>query len=232
MCGRYVLATSLPEVAEAFGASCSPEIGSGYRPSWNIAPQRTVIGVVSEARGRVLRTFRWGLVPAWSAPSAAGSRTFNARAETIATKPSFRAAFRSRRVIVPADGFYEWSRSPGDERQPYLFRRADGGLLALAGLWEVWRPSASSGDDDALVTCTLVTAPAGPDVADVHDRQPVVLDRDAWDAWLDPDLRDRESLEALLHASPPRTLARHAVGRAVGRTGVDGPALAEALVEP
>lgn len=226
-----MLASSIEGLAEAFDARYSPELAREYRPSWNVPPTRTVVGVVAGGGGRELRSFRWGLVPSWAKDPAIASRTFNARAETLATKPSFRSAFRSRRLILPADGFYEWSKAPGESRQPYLFARADGRPLAFAGLFERWRPPGAA-EEAELATCTIVTTAAGPDVADVHDRQPVVLESDAWDAWLDPGLDSRDALEGMLHSGPAGTLVRHRVGRAVGRAGLDGPELAAAIAAP
>lgn len=232
VCGRYVLATSITGLAEAFGARCPPDVAAQYQPSWNVPPTRTVLGVLVDGGERVLQRFRWGLVPAWAKDPAIGNRTFNARAETVATKPSFRAAFKSRRLIVPADGFYEWSKAAGDARQPYLFERADGQPLAFAGLWERWRPDVPVDVPGAeMRTCAIVTTDAGADVVELHERQPVVLERRSWDVWLDPDVHDRDELEGLLHASPAGTLVRHRVGRAVGRAGLDGPELAESLDE-
>lgn len=234
MCGRYVLATSIAGLAEAFDALYSPEVAQSYAPSWNVSPTRTVLGVAADDTGaRALRPYRWGLVPSWARDLSVGGRMFNARAETVASKPSFRAAFAARRLLVPADAFYEWSKAPEDARQPYLFRRADGGPLAFAGLFERWHPGPPGGvAAPEVTTCTIVTVAAGADVADVHDRQPVVLDRDSWDTWLDRTLRDRDELEGLLRPSAPGTLVRQPVGRAVGRVGVDGAELAEPTTHP
>jgi len=170
------------------------------------------------------------------------TRTFNARAETVASKPSFRSAFSSRRLAVVADGFYEWRQGPGTGKQPYYFTRADGRPLALAGLWEVWRggpaerggaagDAGDPGERPALRTCTVITTAAGPDMGDIHHRMPVVLEPEVLDEWLDPDNRDKPELESLLVASAAGTLVHRAVGRSVGNVRNDGPELIEAVEE-
>ena len=190
---------------------------------------------------RELGRYRWGLVPSWAKDPSMATRTFNARAETVASKPAFRSAFTSRRLAVVADGFYEWRQGPGSGKQPYYFTRADGMPLALAGLWEVWRGGPAergerdgegdAGERPALRTCTVITTSAGPDMEDIHHRMPVVLEPEVLDEWLDPDNRDKPELESLLAASPAGTLIHRAVGRSVGNVRNDGPELIEAADE-
>lgn len=227
MCGRYVLVTPVDELADYFSAAVSPGVAEQFGPSWNIPPTRNVLAVAAEGEGdaRTIDQYRWGLVPSWAKDLAMSSRTFNARAETVATKPTFRAAFSARRLIVPADGFYEWSTAPGDHKQPYLFSRRDGAVLAFAGLWEVWRDRRDGVPDAWLRSCTIITTVAGSDVAGVHERQPVVLEPSAWATWLDPGGAERGELESLLVSSPAGTLERRAVPGAVGDVGDDGPSL-------
>ena len=197
-------------------------------------------GSTSDAVHRELGRYRWGLVPSWAKDPSMATRTFNARAETVASKPSFRSAFTARRLVVVADGFYEWRQGPGAGKQPYYFTRADGRPLALAGLWEVWRGGPAergaaagdpgdSGDRPILRTCTVITTSAGPDMGDIHHRMPVVLESEVLDEWLDPDNHDKPELESLLVASPAGTLVHRAVGRSVGNVRNDGPELIEAL---
>ena len=229
VCGRYVLASSLPELARFFSASYDEALVAEHRPSWNVPPGRSVLAVVADGSGgRRISELRWGLVPSWARDRSIGARTFNARAETVATTPSFRASFKRRRALVVADAFYEWSKLPEDRRQPYLLYRADGDPLAFAGLWDEWRPREQAGQGP-LRTCTIITTSAGADLGGIHERQPVVLEKDAFDAWLDPGIQDRAALEGLLRPSPPGTLTRRRVGRAVGRAEVDGPELIEAV---
>ena len=223
MCGRFTIASPPARLLAVFEAEPEEGLEEHFQLSWNLAPTRQVLGVTEEEGRRVLGRFRWGLLPSWAKDPSMSSRTFNARAETVATKPTFRAAFAARRCLVPADpGFYEWSKRPADLKTPYLFRRADGEPMAFAGLWERWRPGPNEPWRRSL---TIVTTDAGADVAPVHDRQPVVLERDVWELWLDPGRHDREELETLLVAGPPGVLQRVEVARVVGSTANDGPEL-------
>ena len=232
MCGRYVEVTIPSELAGIFRATVASEVENTWRPSWNIGPTRSVPGVVVEHKSgdRVIHEFRWGLVPSWANDVSSSARTFNARAESVATKPTFRSAFRSKRAIVPADCFYEWSHIPAERKQPYAFRRSDGAPLAFAGLYEFWRDKSLGDDALWLASCTIITTDAGTDIAGIHDRQPVILEPNVWDLWLDPAVSDRDELEALLVPSPEGTLLKYRVGKTVGRSDVDGPDLAEELV--
>lgn len=166
MCGRISLFTPPERLARIFHAELEPDVDPEGRPSWNVPPTRSILGLVDRAGDgtgphRSLGRYRWGLVPSWAKDPAVGNRMFNARAETVATKPSFRAAFTARRLAVVADGFYEWQRGPGGERLPYYFTRADGVPLALAGLWEQWWDrSPGSRDRSGGTTAHRTCAPA------------------------------------------------------------------------
>ena len=151
---------------------------------------------------RLLMSFRWGLVPLWSKDAKAGSRLFNVRSETVATRASFREAFKERRIIVPADGFYEWRKTKTGAKQPHYFTRADGAPMAFAGLAERWRPKDAPKDTSYLRSCTVITAPVGADMEGIHDRMPVILDPATFDLWLDPTNEDSEELRALLRPPP------------------------------
>jgi putative SOS response-associated peptidase YedK len=248
MCGRISLYSDPDYLARIFDAQLGPDVDLDARPSWNVAPTRTILAVAdvpddaTTAAGhrgvhRELGRYRWGLVPSWAKDPSMVSGTFNARAETVASKPSYRSAFAVRRLVVVADGFYEWSPGSGTAKQPYYFTRTDRRPLALAGLWELWwggsGPSPSAGQDEGLPlrTCTVITTAAGPDMADVHPRMPVVLEPEGLDEWLDPENRDKPELESLLTASPAGTLVRRPVGTSVGNVRNDGPELIEALAE-
>jgi putative SOS response-associated peptidase YedK len=169
--------------------------------------------------------YRWGLVPHWEASPAGAARRINARAETVATAPTFRDSFTRKRCIIPADAFYEWDRS-GGVRQPYAIRRKGGGPMALAGLWASWRPSPES---DWLRTFTIVTTRANEGIAPIHDRMPVVLSPADWNHWLDPLLADPSELLGLLVPADPEGLEIYAVERLVNSVRNDGPALLEPL---
>ena len=157
-------------------------------------------------------SFRWGLIPWWSKDAKSGSRLFNARGETVATRASFREAFRERRIIVPADGFYEWHKTKTGTRQPYYFSRADGQPLAFAGLAERWRDKNAGPDVPLIRSCTVITTSAGPDMSGIHDRMPVILDPATFDVWLDPANEDVEEMRALLRPPPAGTVVHHRVG--------------------
>jgi putative SOS response-associated peptidase YedK len=224
MCGRFDLHSPPRSIAGAFAASYDDALEQDWRPSWNIAPTADVLGVAIEQGERTLGRYRWGLIPSWAKDPSIGSRAFNARAETAASRPMFRAAFRARRCLIPADGYYEWSQAPGEKRQPYYFSCADNALLAFAGLYEFWRAPSES-DRTSTRSCTILTTTAGRATVDVHEREPVVLAPELWDAWLDPDLTDRNELEAMLGSLESATLVRRRVGREVGRSSADGPGL-------
>lgn len=192
----------------------------------------------SAAPVRQLRLMTWGLVPSWAKDPSVGSRMTNARAETLLTKPAFRKAATSRRLIVPADGWYEWQASPvatdakgKPRKQPFFMRRADGDLVALAGLYDFWRdPGLAADDPDAwLATFTIITTAAEPGLDRIHDRQPVVLDRTDWAAWLDPDLTDPDAVAALVRTREPGRFTAYPIGREVGSSAANGPGLLRPL---
>jgi len=170
---------------------------------------------------------RWGLVPAWAKDLSFGSKAINARSETAPDKPAFRDAFRRRRCLVPADGFYEWSASEGGRRHPFLIRRVDRRPFAFAGLWERWAPPGA----DPVETFTILTTTPNAVVARLHDRMPVILPREAFAPWLDPDLRDVDALRPLLVPAPAADWEALAVGVFVNRPDVDAPVCAEPLEE-
>jgi putative SOS response-associated peptidase YedK len=223
MCGRIALYDDPDHLARLLDAGVDPELLSDWKPVWNVAPTDLLLGVSEHHGERTLQPYSWGLVPSWSSTPAMKG-TFNARAESVATKPAFRTAFRKSRILVPVDAFYEWAKLGPKERQPYAFRRADGEPIVFAGLREWWR-----GDDGTeLNSATIITTEAGPDMP-VHNRQPVVLERDNWEPWLNPAEFDRAQLESLLVPTAEGTLVHHPVGKAVGNVRNDGPQLMEAV---
>lgn len=192
MCGRYRFKSDLGELMERF-----PElrIAAPLTPRHNVAPTQLAPVGVLEPQGLALRMMRWGLVPAWSKDTRDAARCINARCETAATKPSFRAAFRDRRCLVIAHGYYEWQSTPHG-KQPWLYGRKGEGLLCLAGLWEAWSPPGDPAAP-ALETFTILTTSPNSLAARLHDRMPVILPPDAWKPWLDPKAA-RADLERLL----------------------------------
>ena len=227
MCGRYVLKSMPRHIRAQFGIADEHDEGARseeWRPRYNLAPQQ-LAPIVRDVDGRRrLDLLRWGLVPRWARDEDFAYRTINARGETVSRLPAFRAAFKARRCIVPADAFYEWQVLAGSkQKQPWCIHRADGELLAFAGLWEHWKPPER---DEALQTFTIVTTAANAWMAPVHDRMPVILDRAGVSTWLNASTTTDE-LQGLLRPAPEDALVRFGVGRAVGNVRNDSPALIE-----
>ncbi len=233
MCGRFVSSSTADEIASYFDAT-PPDAETRLEPSWNVAPTDDVYVVLDDGQTRRVATHHWGLVPFWAKDPSVGNRMINARADGLATKGAFKHAFRKRRCIVPADGFYEWRKIPGQKtKQPYFVHRGDGEPLALAGLWEEW--SGKGGDADAperLRSVTIVTTDANATMEPIHDRMPVVLPPTAWERWLDPADGDVAALAELLVPAPPEVLALRPVSTEVGNVRNQGPHLIDPVEEP
>ncbi|MEU7619462.1 SOS response-associated peptidase [Micromonospora rifamycinica] len=216
MCGRYATTRSAGDLSAVFEAS--DDTDGGLRPDHNVAPTDPVPVVrVDPERGRVLSMARWGLVPHWATSAAGASRMINARVETVATSRAYAVPFARRRCLVPADGWYEWVRRPDGGKQPYFMTPRDGSVLALAGIW--------TGEKSPLTFSVLTTAAVG-ELAEVHDRMPLLLPADRWADWLAP----ADDPAALLVPPSPGWLAGleiRPVGRAVGDVRNDGPGLTE-----
>jgi putative SOS response-associated peptidase YedK len=189
MCGRFTLRTPNAVLLETFQLDSAPELS----PRYNIAPTQSVPVVrADEHRQRELVGMRWGLVPSWAKDPSIGNRMINARSETVSEKPSFRAAWKRRRCLIVADGFYEWQKV-GSGKQPYFIHRRDDRPFAFAGLWEHWLQAEVS-----LETCTILTTAASKLLQTIHDRSPVILPPEEYDGWLDPESPDLERLAELL----------------------------------
>lgn len=224
MCGRIVLKASAGQLVAEFELPDAPVLA----PRYNIAPTQPVAVVRAAADGsRTCAHLRWGLVPSWSAGPDEGPLLLNARSETAATRRAFREAFRRRRCLVPADGFYEWQHE-GKQRIPHYFSADDGSLLALAGLWERWHDPAGA----VLESCTILTTAAGPEVASVHDRMPVILSRPDRHAWLTMPPEQVDQLQDLLAAGPAGALRCWQVAPLVNRSHTDGPELIAPIQAP
>ena len=204
---------------EAIAAQFEAEAKTDFQPRYNLAPTAVVPVVAATREGRVITLHRWGLVPSWARDPAMGARLANARAETVAEKPSFRAPFKRGRCIIPAGGFYEWQARPGAPKRPFCIRAADGSLLAFAGLRDRWE-----GPDGALDTCTIITTTANAAMAPIHDRMPVLLAPADLAAWLDPGTAP-DRLKALLRPCPEAFLRIYPVGPRVGNARNEGPEL-------
>lgn len=263
MCGRYATTVdpeTLYGVFEAEPDPVSPPGAGPYggdeprprytphvNPRYNIAPTDAVTVVrtrparpatddrPARQQGRFVAQARWGLVPSWAKDLSVGSRMFNARADSVPTKPAFRRAFERRRCLVPASGFYEWQKldtAPATgkgrgraRKQPYYITPKDGSVLAFAGLWEFWR----SPDGEAVVSNTIITTDAVGEMADIHDRMPLVLPASEWDAWLDPEVGGEQVLPLLAPPDEPLVaqLEFRPVSQAVGNVANDSPQLIE-----
>lgn len=230
MCGRYSLTTPVEGLRQLFEFPEQPNL----MPRYNIAPTQEVAavrratpagadqgpgGAGAAAAGRHLVLLRWGLIPSWAKDPAIGAGMINARAETLAEKPAFRTAFRKRRCLVLADGFYEWQKRGSGPKQPYRIARSDGAPFAFAGLWERWRDPA---DGRSVETCTIVTTDANALLRPIHHRMPVILAPEAYGPWLDP-ATEADRLQALLAAEPGLDLLAVAVSTRVNKVANDDP---------
>ena len=229
MCGRYTLSAGHEALARAFLAEFAEEIRSSWKPRYNIAPGTGILAIMDDRdRGaRRAEVFHWGLVPHWARDPKLGHKLINARAETVAGKPAYRDAFRYRRCLVPASGFYEWDRTRTPP-QPYYFHPGGEPFMALAGIWEHWMHPGGS----EILSAALITMPARHPVEAIHHRMPVVLPETAWDEWLSTDL-ENPVMEPFLTASGSTSpLAMHAVSTAVNRTDRDDRGLIEPVSAP
>ena len=218
MCGRITLTSSAREIAQHFELDAS-DAPAALTPRFNIAPSQEVAAVrIASSGRRVLSLERWGLVPGWADDPAIGNRLINARAESVATKPAFRDALRKRRCIVPADGFYEWS-GHGAERSPFVFRRRDGQLLGIAGLYERWIGEGG----EVIDSCTLITTHANDTLAPFHDRMPVLLAPGDYGRWLDRSQQEPDAVLPLLVPGPPDWLVPTPVSTRINDPRNDDP---------
>jgi putative SOS response-associated peptidase YedK len=259
VCGRYAASRRTEDLVEEFEIEATEGDGpgedpAGAEPDYNLAPTK-LAPVVLERRPRTepvagadgppvpaaepvrwLRLLTWGLVPTWAKERSIGSRLINARADSLLDKPAFRRAALARRALVPADGWYEWQKSPTEldakgrpRKQPFFVHPVDGGPIAFAAVYEFWRdPALDHRDRSAwLTTYAIVTTDAEPGLDVVHDRMPLVLDADRRDAWLDPDLRDPDAVRALLAAGEPGRFLATPVSTRVNAVVNNGPELLE-----
>jgi putative SOS response-associated peptidase YedK len=240
MCGRYASSRRPEDLAEEFEidrARLSETVSDPLPPDYNVAPTKPVYAVLDRADGpRQLRVVTWGLVPFWAKEPAIGSRMINARVETVADKPAYRQAFAKRRCLLPADGYYEWytteqrGTSGKPLKQPFFIHSKDGSSLAMAGLYEIWRDPDRAEDDPARFrwTCTVITTRAEDEVGHIHDRMPMLVERDRWAEWLDPE-HEPDTLRDLLVPAAPGLLEAYPVSTTVNNVRNNGPQLLEPL---
>ena len=225
MCGRFLL-VSPPHIVRDL---LDVEIRENFPARYNIAPTQPIaMARVGERRQREFALVRWGFVPSWAKKDyfeKVGTKPLiNARGETVAEKPTFRGAFKRRRCLIPADGFYEWRTEDG-ARQPYLIKPSAGGLFAFAGVWE----TATDPDGGEIDTAAIITTEAGGDIAPLHNREPVVIAREHFAAWLDIDERETGAALAMIEAQPKGFWTFHQVSKAVNNARNEGEALAKEI---
>ena len=229
MCGRYRLARKKEILAETFDVENEVD----WSPRYNVAPGQDVVVVRQDATQpvRMLSLIRWGLIPSWSKDAKAGYKMINARAETVADMPAFLDPFRSRRCLVPADGFYEWAKE-GKQKSPFCVSMADDSIFAFAGIWDRWRnPDKTNPNKEWLETCSIITTSANTLLSGIHDRMPVIMKRENYDLWLDPGFKKVDDLLDLLKPPFPADALRHyRVSTRVNSVKNDDPACAEEYV--
>lgn len=215
MCGRYTLTATPEAIQQAFNLGTLPD---DLPPRYNIAPTQHVPIITNHAPD-VLTIVRWGLIPSWSRDAAAAARMINARAETVDEKPSFRSAFKRRRCLIPADGFFEWTAQQGGRKRPYYIHHVDHAVFAFAGLWELWH----SPEGDEVQTCTIITSEPNDLIRPLHNRMAVILDPADYDLWLSPDELPAAALKPLLRPYPAEKMAAYPVSTLVNSPANDTP---------
>lgn len=216
MCGRFTLTTPEQDLLVQFNLPEIPDL----KPRYNIAPTQPVAAVRVPKAGakRELVMLHWGLIPFWAKDPSLGARMINARSETVAEKPAFRAAFRRRRCLVPADGFYEWQKQNG-AKQPFFIRLRDSRPFAFAGLWEHWGDK----EGQVLESCTVLTTQPNELIRPLHNRMPVILHPHSYALWLDPEAQDAGTLRRLLDPYPSGEMVAYPVSRYVNKPQHEGP---------
>jgi putative SOS response-associated peptidase YedK len=210
MCGRFTNRAKPEQIKREFKVGAkNPNL---FHPRYNIAPAQMIDVVFEPETTRILSQLKWGLVPSWSKDAEIGNRMINARAETLTEKPSFREAFKSRRCIIPASGFYEWQKKSTAAKQPFYFYLKEKEVFGFAGLWEGWIDKTTG---EELETCTIITTEANELLKPVHERMPVILKAESYDEWLDAKVKDTDKLQELLKPYPAKEMGSHAVSRSV-----------------
>ena len=193
MCGRFAQKIPFEALQQNFNIRT---IDSDIIPNYNVAPTQEILVIIKHDNENTLEKFHWGLVPFWAKDTSIGSRMINARAETVSQKPSFRNAFKKRRCLIPADGFYEWKGEKG-HKQPYYVSTPSDKLFAFAGLWESWT-NKESDEESVYKSCTIITTAASDSIREIHHRMPVILDPDFYEKWLNVEIQDPKELESVL----------------------------------
>lgn len=248
MCGRYASSRQPEDLIEEFEVA-EPRIHAPLAADYNVAPTKEVYAVLErpphkgDAPARQLRVLTWGLVPSWAKDPSIGNRMINARMETVAEKPAYRKAFAARRCLLPADGYFEWyptaelTAKGKPKKQPFFIRPTDDGVLAMAGLYEIWKDPSAPDDRDGPSpfrwTCTIITTDAPDDLGRIHDRMPLMVSPDRWADWLSSEARPTADLLDLLEPAAPGRLEAHPVATLVNNVRNNGPELVEPVpIEP
>ena len=214
MCGRFSLVTDADQLMDYYGLV---SLRISLLPRFNIAPTQHVAVIVAVDGERHLEYFHWGLIPSWAKDRKLAYSTINARAETVESKPAFRSAFRHRRCIIPADGFYEWHGKAGQKESWRIVPKGENEFFSLAGLWETWE-----GEGEVIRSCTIIVGEANALLQPIHDRMPVMLPRESWSAWLDPST-PLEAVRQLLQPPPARGMRAYRVSSHVNNPKNDDP---------
>lgn len=222
MCGRFTRIVPLELIVTRFTIS-NQVSEKDYKSSYNIAPGQNINAIINDGRRNRFGRLRWGLVPSWAKDPKIGNKLINARAETIADKPSFRDALLKRRCLIPADSFYEWKHNDENKKMktPIRFQLKSGELFALAGIWESW----TAPDGHKIFSCAIITTEANELMAPIHNRMPVILRKEDEKFWLDPSNHDREALSQLLTPYPSENMNAYQVSEDVNSVKNDGPNL-------
>lgn len=218
MCGRFTQRQPATKLKKEFGVDELPEVEARY----NVAPTQSILGVRQMPDGREMGLLKWGLIPSWAKDSSMGAKLINARSETVTEKPSFREAFKRRRLLIPADGFYEWQRTEG-RKQPFFFHMRDDHPFGFAGLWDRWQ----NPEGELIESCTILTTEANEVLRPVHDRMPVILHPEDYELWLDDDVRKVSLREDLLRPFPASEMEGYMVSASINSPRNQGAELIE-----
>ena len=225
MCGRYVISSPYDIMKESFSIDSAQE---DFTPNYNVCPTQHIPAISNENGKNVLTKMHWGLVPSWAKDKSVAVRMINARSETISEKPSFRNAFKKRRCLIPANGYYEWKGEKGNI-EPYYITSTTGVLFAFAGLWERWTDK-DSPDSAPLDSCTIVTTTASLSILHIHDRMPVILAHQYYEAWLNPEFQDAGELNRILQTGVIQEMKYYLVSKAVNSVKNNGPELIQRII--
>jgi len=224
MCGRFTNSAKPKDIEKEFKVGkLNPKL---FTPRYNIAPTQMIPAVLEMDGERIVNELRWGLIPSWAKDDSIGNKTINARAETLAEKPSFKNAFKSRRCIIPASGFYEWAKKGSGTKQPFYFYLKEKDVFGFAGLYEEWLDKTTG---ELVESCTIITTEANEVLEPVHDRMPVILKAENYDLWLNEKEKDTNILQNLLVPYPAKEMASHEVSKAVNSPSYDSSELINQL---